>query len=135
MSTTPRTFKSMTKPLDIARLKSAVTEVARADNVPTLSFPNSSPAEATAPTDAAPAPTPETPTTVATLRKPKAARKSNPAPVSRVAIDLPDYLILAINKKAAEEGVTKRFLHIKALKADGFAVHDVDLQEDSRRES
>jgi hypothetical protein len=132
MTTAPRTFKAMPKSMDMNRLKSAVNEVAREDNVPTLSFPDS---PSTISTEPAATPPADTSVTVTALPKPKSPRKSNPAPVKRVAVDLPDYLIKKINTQAAEEGVTKRYLYLKAFRADGFTVHDIDMMEDGRRES
>jgi hypothetical protein len=122
MNTTARTFK----PLKISKLRSVVTEVAKEHDVPTLTFPSQKPELESAAEEAGEGVAPE--------KKQRTARKQNPAPLRRVAVDLPEYLIKAIATKGAEDGVTKRYLFLKAFRDGGFVVHDVDLMEDGRRD-
>lgn len=118
----PRQFKS----LDLSKIKTVVGDVAKENDVPKLvhpSVPNSSATNDDAPV--APQPT----------AAKRATRKNNPAPVKRVAVDLPDYLVKAITKQHAEQGVTKRYLYLQAFRAAGYAIQDVDMLEDGRREA
>ncbi|MCC0057743.1 MAG: hypothetical protein H6886_00545 [Hyphomicrobiaceae bacterium] len=60
-----------------------------------------------------------------------------PKPTSKLAylrLDIPDYLAKALRVRAAEEGCTVRYLALKALKADGWEVHDDDIGEGPRRQ-
>lgn len=114
------------KPLKISELRSVVAEVAKEHDVPTLTFPSQQPAPEPVADGAGEGSVPE--------KKARAPRKHNPAPLRRVAVDLPEYLIKAIATKGAEEGVTKRYLFLKAFRDGGFVVHDVDLMEDGRRD-
>lgn len=118
----PRQFKS----LDLSKIKSAVGEVAKENDVPKLVHP-SVPAVPAISDDASPA--------LQLTPAKRAARKNNPAPVKRVAVDLPDYLVKAITKQHAEQGVTKRYLYLQAFRAAGYTVNDVDMLEDGRREA
>ena len=113
----PRTFK----PMNLQKFKEAVEQVAAEDNVPSLTFPAGEGDTAQLPSDKP--------------RRPRAVRKATPAPITRVAVDLPNYLVEAIRKQAAEENVTKRFLYLKAFRAAGFTIQDVDMMEDGRRDA
>ncbi|WP_423415889.1 hypothetical protein RLW55_06090 [Hyphomicrobium sp. B1] len=124
------------KPIDLKKMQSVVDEFSAEKNVPALSFP------AVAPVAAVPVPAParaeegSAPPAEASEPKPvvKRVRKSSqPAPVRRLAVELPDYLFTAISKKAAEEGTTKRYIVLEALRAHGFVVNDIDFSEDGRR--
>jgi hypothetical protein len=55
------------------------------------------------------------------------------APLISVRFDCPAYLDRAISIAAAEQGVTKTYLILKALKVDGFELRDVDLVIDRRK--
>ena len=55
------------------------------------------------------------------------------APLISIRFDCPDYLDRAISIAAAERGVTKTYLILKALKADGFELRDIDLVIDRRK--
>lgn len=124
------------KPIDLKKMQSVVDEFSAEKNVPALSFP------AVAPVAAVPVPAPapveegSAPPAEASEPKPVAKRvrkSSQPAPVRRLAAELPDYLFTAISKKAAEEGTTKRYIILDALRAHGFSVNDIDFSEDGRR--
>jgi len=56
------------------------------------------------------------------------------APLISVRFDCPDYIDRAISVAAAEQNVTKTYLILKALKADGYEIKDVDLVADRRRD-
>ena len=120
----PRTFK----PMNIEAFKKAVETVAHEDNVPSLSFP-----AAKSVADAGPPGTDAAPRADTTGRRAR-TRKPSPAAMVRVAVDLPVYLTDAIRKKAAEANVTKRFIYLQAFRAAGFAIQDVDMMEDGRRD-
>jgi hypothetical protein len=55
------------------------------------------------------------------------------APLVSVRFDCPDYADRAVSIAAAEQGVTKTFLILKALKAAGFEIKEVDLVVDRRK--
>ena len=55
------------------------------------------------------------------------------APLVSVRFDAPDYLDRELSVKAAEQGVTKTYLILRALGADGYRLDDVDLVKDRRR--
>jgi hypothetical protein len=55
------------------------------------------------------------------------------APLISVRFDCPDYLDRAVSVAAAELNVTKTFLILKALRAAGYEIKDVDLVEDRRK--
>ncbi|MBS0234223.1 MAG: hypothetical protein JSR99_12155 [Proteobacteria bacterium] len=123
------------KPIDLKKMQTVVDQFAAEKNVPALSFPADVPAVAAVPT---PAPVEEGAAAPAAESSPKPVAKrvrknSQPAPVRRLAVELPDYLFTAISKKAAEEGTTKRFIILEALRAHGFVVNDIDFSEDGRR--
>lgn len=124
--TTARTFK----PLDIKRIKAAVTEVAKDNNVPSLAFPSAGEgSDVGSVMESAEPPAPDV------VARPKVVRKSAPAAVKRVAVDMPDYLVRAIKKRAMDDDVTIRFVYLTAFRAAGFTVNDADMMEDGRRES
>jgi hypothetical protein len=56
-----------------------------------------------------------------------------PAPLVSVRFDCPDYLDRAVAVKAAEQGVTKTFVILSALKAAGYEITDRDLVADRRK--
>jgi hypothetical protein len=55
------------------------------------------------------------------------------APLISVRFDCPDYLDKQISVSAAEQGVTKTYLILKALKVAGFELRDIDLVIDRRK--
>lgn len=55
------------------------------------------------------------------------------APLTSVRFDCPDYLDKELSIKAAEQGVTKTYLILKALGGSGYRLEDVDLVKDRRR--
>jgi hypothetical protein len=56
-----------------------------------------------------------------------------PAPLVSVRFDCPDYLDRAVSVKAAEQGVTKTFLILSALKVAGYEISNRDLVADRRK--
>lgn len=123
MTATKPAFKT----LDFQKLQSVVEEYAAEKNVPALAFPAEISAAAVA---ASVDPVPLEP---AKVRPKRASKTAQPAPVRRLAVELPDYLFTAISKKAAEEGTTKRYVILEALRAAGFVVNEIDFNEDGRR--
>jgi hypothetical protein len=61
--------------------------------------------------------------------------KSEPpvAPLTSVRFDCPDYLDRELAVKAAEQGVTKTYLILQALKQGGYRLDPADLVKDRRR--
>ncbi len=47
--------------------------------------------------------------------------------------ELPDYVWIALKKRAAEDMVSLRHLIMKALRAQGVAINEADMIEDGRR--
>ncbi len=56
------------------------------------------------------------------------------APLTSVRFDAPDYLDRELSIKAAEQGVTKTYLILKALGDAGYRLDDADLIKDRRRQ-
>lgn len=48
-------------------------------------------------------------------------------------VELPDYVWVALKKRAAEDMVSLRYLIMSALRAQGFAINEADMIEDGRR--
>lgn len=129
-----------TKRLDLG-LKHAIDiarDVARADNVPTMTYPQNAP-EAPPATSAIESPVPQ-PAEVATPKaaktnitplnaaekKPKAAPR---AAVKRYSVDLPLYAIEDIRDKAHKAKLTKREYILTALNKGGITIKDIDIRE------
>jgi hypothetical protein len=55
------------------------------------------------------------------------------APLTSVRFDCPDYLDKALSVQAAEQGVTKTYLILSALRQAGFRLEEADLVKDRRR--
>ena len=55
------------------------------------------------------------------------------APLVSVRFDAPDYLDKALSIRAAEQGVTKTYLILQALRNSGLRLDEVDLVKDRRR--
>ncbi len=55
------------------------------------------------------------------------------APLTSVRFDCPDYLDKELAIRAAEEGVTKTYLILKALGEAGYRLDQADLVKDRRR--
>lgn len=123
MTTTPptpvRTFKSVGLPTGLPnpeQLGAVVEKHAAAKNIPSVTFPSDAPLPAAAPEV-----------------KPKPVKKASPAPSVRSSVELPDYVWREMGKRIADEGGTKRFHILRALRDAGYSVKDVDLKEDGRR--
>jgi hypothetical protein len=114
---------------DIDAIDSAIKDYSERNDVPRSTRPSEEKAIAAA---AVAAVTEGIGSNVTPLRKARAGKKER-APNIRTGIDLPDYVKKAIAKKALDENVTLRFLHLKALRAIGITVNDVDFEEDGRR--
>ncbi len=106
---------------DIDSTMDAVTAYSKENKVPSFVVPPASPPQPVAPV-AAEQPAPKK---VARLKRTE---------FHRVAFDLPTYLIDEISERAFKGKVTKRVILTKALKDAGFKVHDIDVDEDGRRE-
>ncbi len=55
------------------------------------------------------------------------------APLTSVRFDCPDYLDRELAVKAAEQGVTKTFLILRALGQGGYRLDEADLVKDRRK--
>ena len=58
--------------------------------------------------------------------------KAQRAPTVKKTFALPDYVARQLRLRAAKEGVTERYLLLKALAAAGIEVQDADLVKDGR---
>jgi hypothetical protein len=105
------------EPID-ARLEAKAAE----KGIPTLVAPKAALERA----GAGPAPPPEAGRGPAEGPTPRARMKG-------LKVELPDYVWVAIKKKAAEEMVSLRHVIMTALKAQGIAIADADMIEDGRR--
>ncbi len=65
--------------------------------------------------------------------QPSPESEEPPAPLVSIRFDCPDYLDRAVSVKAAEQGVTKTFLILSALKMAGYEIADRDLVADRRK--
>jgi hypothetical protein len=119
--------------MDLKSIQTAVKEVAAKNDIPTITYPSTQPATP-APTEVASPESGDGEGKVTPL-KPVKVRKKEPAPVRRVSVDLPVYLIKDIAKKSLDDEVTKKFLYLKAFRALGFQINDVDFTEDGRRDN
>lgn len=110
--------KPPVKSIDFGAAAAMVEEFAREKNIPTKQFPADVPpvskGEGSAPA------------------RPKAASRS---PTRKFTVDMPDYLVKALNMKAAETTSTSRFFVLQGLRAIGFTVREEDMAEDGRRRS
>jgi hypothetical protein len=64
------------------------------------------------------------------------ALPDQPTPRARMKglkVELPDYVWVAIKKRAAEEMVSLRHVVMTALRAQGIVIADADMIEDGRR--
>ncbi|HYG88452.1 MAG TPA: hypothetical protein VD978_19595 [Azospirillum sp.] len=96
--------------------------------IPTDTAPPSPAAPAVAP--AAPA-EPRPP--VASAPVPPPATVVRPAPTKPWQAMFPDYLIEELRHAAAREGTAQKVIVMRALRAAGFRVDDIDLQDLRRR--
>ena len=72
----------------------------------------------------------------ATPRKSSRANSKQATPRSRMKglkIELPDYVWVALKKRATEDMVSLRHLIMTALRDKGIPINDVDMIEDGRR--
>lgn len=67
---------------------------------------------------------------VPVLHVPKGAPR---APTQTIRTEVPDYLAQALRVECAKSQCTIRYLLLKALRADGWEIHDQDIAEDRRR--
>lgn len=114
-------------------LDSGVTDIigqfAKEKGIPTVVFPTEAPAKPEAP------PAKETVTTLrAEKPKRKAADLTHPAPIKRVTLELPNYLVDDVKAKALKNESTVRFIIVDALRDKGFFVAEVDHKKDLRGE-
>jgi hypothetical protein len=69
--------------------------------------------------------------TVADLRH--LAPSKSPQQLKPIKLMVPDYLFRELTIQAADRGVTKKYLILKALQDAGYALASDDLEEDGRR--
>jgi len=67
--------------------------------------------------------------------KPPATPVRHATPVRKFTVELPDYVIDEIQKRAhdAEPRATTRYIVMRALQQAGIAIHPEDLRRDGRR--
>jgi hypothetical protein len=63
----------------------------------------------------------------------KPTEVSQPRPMKPIKLMVPDYLFRELSMNAADRGVTKKYLILKALQAAGYRVEPEDMEEDGRR--
>ena len=112
-------------PID-ARLEAKAAE----KGIPTLVTPKSEPPVAEEP------PIPIEPVAQIPRKASRVAAQMQSTPRSRMKglkIELPDYVWIALKKRAAEDMVSLRHMIMKALRAQGIAINEADMVEDGRR--
>lgn len=82
--------------------------------------------------DAAPLPQ-ASPSRTAAPSPPPAPALPRPAPTKPWQAMFPDYLIDELRQAAAHEGTAQKVVVMRALRAAGFHVNDIDLQDLRRR--
>lgn len=124
------------KSIDLG-VKSIIDDFAKGKGVPTLTFPDDAKVATADETSVATVPAPEP----AVHRQPKAEKRKpaspdhqSAAPTRRLAAELPNYLVKAVQDQAHENGTTIRFVLADALRQAGFFVAEVDLRKDMRRD-
>ncbi len=111
-------------PID-ARLEAKAAE----KGIPTLVCPK---AEEPPPVESAPT-VEETPVALIKTTR-SAARQATPrSRMKGLKIELPDYVWVALKKRAAEEMVSLKHVIMKALREKGIPINDADMIEDGRR--
>lgn len=108
--------------LNVAETDAAIAAFSKEKNVPTTTFPHSK-SEPVAPVTPIPL----------DVVKPKPVARKTAAPIKRFTVELPDYVHEEIAARALK--TTKKFVILRALKADGFRIKDADLIEDGRRDN
>ncbi len=81
-------------------------------------------------------PTSAAPAAPAPRKAGRGAPTTQATPRSRMKglkIELPDYVWVALKKRAAEDMVSLRHMIMMALRAKGIPINDVDMVEDGRR--
>jgi hypothetical protein len=63
----------------------------------------------------------------------KPTEPSEPRPMKPIKLMVPDYLFRELSMNAADRGVTKKYLILKALLDAGYRVEPEDMEEDGRR--
>jgi hypothetical protein len=58
---------------------------------------------------------------------------AEPRPMKPIKLMVPDYLFRELSMNAADRGVTKKYLILKALQDAGYRVEPEDMEEDGRR--
>lgn len=65
---------------------------------------------------------------------PSAPKQATPrSRMKGLKIELPDYVWVALKKRAAEDMVSLRHIIMTALRDKGIPIHDADMFEDGRR--
>ena len=112
-------------PID-ARLDARAAEM----GIPTLVTPKIEESPADDP------PAPAAPAAPVPRKMSRGAPSTQATPRSRMKglkIELPDYVWIALKKRAAEEMVSLRHVIMMSLRAKGIPINDVDMVEDGRR--
>jgi len=94
------------------------------------------PTDTTAPAQPAPAPNPAATATITVAPPPAVpppAPMVRPAPTKPWQAMFPDYLIEELRNAAAREGTAQKVIVMRALRAAGCRVDDIDLQDLRRR--
>ncbi len=126
---TPEPIRPAFQSLELDPIDARLEAKAAERGIPTLVTPKNdeSPVDETPapPVSASPAP-----------RKVSRGPSTQATPRSRMKglkIELPDYVWIALKKRAAEDMVSLRHVIMMALRAKGIPINDVDMVEDGRR--
>jgi hypothetical protein len=110
--------KAMPSEEDLAEIAAAVNEVADSNNVGSVVRPSDAP--------------PASATAAALPKKEKPTRAQHAAPSGKLSVEVPVYLLEAIDRKR-NLTKTKRYIVLKAFKDAGYEVREADFKEDGRR--
>lgn len=111
--------KPIIKPINFEDTAKLVAEFAADRNIPTKQYPaEEKKREGEGGVAAVPIPV-----------RPKVSR----SPTRKFTLDMPDYVIDAINLKAVETKSTSRHIVLRGLRAIGFTIRDEDMPADGRR--
>ena len=109
------------KSIDFGAAASLVQEFADSRNIPTKQYPVDAQSDEKGRVVIA-----------EVVLRPKAPPRS---PTRKFTIDLPEYLIDALNLRSAETKSTSRHQVMKGLRAIGFTIREEDMPADGRRSS
>ncbi len=127
---TPKPIRPAFQSIELDPIDARLEARAAERGIPTLVTPKAEPPLETQPPEAPTASEPPAP------RKPGRGPAKGATPRSRMKglkVELPDYVWIALKKRAAEEMVSLRHIIMTALREKGIPINDADMVEDGRR--